>query len=175
MKNAASRTLPLLVVLLLFQSSCGYTRKVELPRGVKTIYVETFKNKVPVGELYPYEPGLEIKITNAILRRLHRDGNLQVAPKEKAGAVLEGDLIEFNQEGLRFSGLERVEEYRLYVVAALVLRDRKTRDVIWEEPNFSGDQSYFVLGSRAGSRSDAVDKAVERLARNVVDRIVEDW
>lgn len=156
-------------------SACGYTRHTVLPRGIKTIYVDTFKNKIPIDRLYAYEPGVEIKITNAIIRRLHVDGNLKVVSKDKADAVLEGKLISLDQEGTRFTSLERIEEFRLYIVVELRLVDRKTGDILWEEKNFTGDESYFVTGPRAVSRTLAFDKAIERLARNAVDRIVEDW
>ena len=175
MKGARSFVFPLLGIFLSLQSGCGYTQKMVLPRGIKTIHVNTFQNKVPLGKVYAYEPGLEMKITNAIIRRLHLDGNLKVVDRQKADALLEGDLISFDQEGVRFNGLERIEEYRLYLVVNLRLRDRKTGDILWEEPNFSGDASYFVLGPRAVSRGEAADRMVERLARNIVDRIVEDW
>jgi hypothetical protein len=156
-------------------SSCGYTQKAVLPRDIKSIHVDTFKNKMAVADIYAYEPGLEIKITNAVIRRLHQDGILKVAAHDKADAVLEGDLIAFDQEGVRFTSLERIEEYRLFIVTTLRLRDRKTREILWEEPNFSGDASYFVTGPRSISRGEAADRAIDRLARNVVDRIVEDW
>ena len=162
-------------VFLFFETSCGYTRKVTLPREIKTVHVETFKNKVPLGNVYAYEPGLEMKITNAVIRRFHQDGNLKVVEGEKADAILEGDLTSFDQEGTRFSGLERVEEYRIYLVVALRLKDKKTGETIWEEENFSGDASYFVLGPRAVSRGEAVERAIDRLAHNIVDRTVEDW
>lgn len=165
----------LLILGLLLPGACGYTQKTILPKGIKTVHVETFQNKIPLARIYPYEPGLEIKMTNAILRRLQVDGNLKVVSREEADALLEGDLIGFDQEGVRFTGLERIEEYRLYVAAALRLRDRRTGEILWEEPNFSGDSSYFVLGPRAVSRAVATDRAIERLARNAVDRIVEDW
>lgn len=160
---------------LFLQTSCGYTQKTALPRNIQAIHVDTFKHKISPGSIYAFEPGLEIKITNAIIRRLHRDGNLRVTSREEADVILEGDLIAFDQEGVRFTGLERIEEYRLYIAVALRLIDRRTREVLWEEPNFSGDASYFVTGPRAVSRSSAAEKAVDRLARNVVDRIVEDW
>lgn len=167
--------LALLVFLGSFEGGCGYTQKTVLPKGIKTLHVDTFQNKIPLDRVYPYEPGLEIKVTNAIIRRLHVDGNLKVVPREKADAVLEGDLIGFDQEGVRFTGLERIEEYRLYVAVALRLLDPKTGEILWKEPNFSGDTSYFVTGPRAISRTKATDQVIERLARNVVDRIVEDW
>lgn len=165
----------LIALLPIFITSCGYTRKMSLPRDMHTIHIDTFKNKMNVNDVYAYEPGLEIKITNAVIRRLHADGNLKVVPREKADAVLEGDFMTIDQEGLRFTGLERVEEYRLFLVVALRLHDGKTGELLWEENNFSGDASYFVLGPRSISRGEAAEKAVDRLARNIVDRIVEDW
>lgn len=164
-----------LALAFFLQAGCGYTRKTVLPRNIKTIHVETVKNKIPLGRVYAYEPGLEIKITNAIIRRLHQDGNLRVSTRDKSDVVLEANLISFDQEGLRFTGLERIEEYRVYVTLSLKLRDAKTGEILWEEPNFSGDASYFVLGPRASSRGQAAERAIERLARNTVDRIVEDW
>lgn len=164
-----------MMLLLSFQTSCGYTQKTTLPRDMRTIYVHTFQNKLSLDRVFAYEPGLEIKITNAIIQRLERDGNLKVVSQDQADVVLEGDLIGLDQEGTRFTSLERIEEYRLFVVVALRLRDPKTGQILWEEPNFSGDTSYFTVGQRAISRGEAVDKAIEKLARNVVDRIVEDW
>ena len=161
--------------LLFLPAGCGYTKKMVLPRGIKTIHINTFQNKMVLGEIYAYEPGLEIKITDGVIRRLHVDGNLKVVAREKADVVLEGDLTGIQQEGVRFTGLERIEEYRIYLVVNLKLRNPKTGEILWKEPNFSGDASYFVTGPRAVSRGEAVERATDRLARNIVDRIVEDW
>ena len=165
----------LLGVFLFSAAGCGYTKKMTLPRNIKTIHVNTFQNKMKLNDIYAYEPGLEIKITDAVIKRLQVDGNLKVVPREEADAILEGDLTGLEQEGLRFTGLERIEEYRMYEVVALRLRDRKTGEALWVEPNFSGDASYFVVGPRAVSRGEAVERATDRLARQIVDRIVEDW
>ncbi len=159
----------------LFLSGCGYTREATLPEGVKTIHVQTVRNKIPIGEIYAYHPGLEMLITNAVVKRLNRDGNLKVVPPEEADVILETDLLSFDQGGLRFTSLESVEEYRLYIAVRLRLRDAKTKQVYWEEPNLSGDAEYFVSDVRSLARDEAAQRAVERLARNIVDRIVEDW
>jgi hypothetical protein len=154
---------------------CGYTQKVTLPSGIQTLHVDTFQNKIPLGRLFAHEPGVEIRITNAIIRRLEQDGNLKVVSRDRSDAILEGELIAFDQEGVRFTGFERIEEYRLYVVVSLRLKNQKTGEVLWEEPNFSGDTSFFVTGARSISRAQATDRAIDQLARNVVDRVVEDW
>lgn len=165
----------LLWVLSAGLSGCGYTNQTVLPRNIKTIAVRTVKNKIPVRQVYAYVPGLEIDITNAVIERLHHDGNLRVTNEDEADAVLDASLIGFEQEGLRFTSLESVEEFRLFIILDLRLLDAKTNEMIWHEPNFSGDTEYFVSDVRSLNREEAAERAIERLARNVVDRIVEDW
>lgn len=160
---------------LLLGHGCGYTRTQQLPRNIKTIYVETVRNQIPVENVYAYVPGLEMDITNALIQRFQRDGNLRVVPKEEADALLQTILIGLEQEGLRFTSLESVEEFRMFIVVAVRLVDNRTGEVIWEEPNVTGDAEYFVSDVRSLAREEAAQRAVKRLAKNVVDRIVEDW
>ncbi len=156
-------------------TGCGYTNKTVLPKNIKTIYVPTVQDKIPVGDVYAYQPGLAIDVTNAIVRRIERDGNLKIEAKDQADAILDAKLISFFQGGVRFNTLERVQEYRLYITLAVRLIDRKSNTVIWEEPNFTGDAEYVVSDVSTVSREEASQRAMERLAKNVVDRIVEDW
>jgi hypothetical protein len=163
-----------LAAMLAF-GGCGYTRQTVLPRNMKTIYVETVKNKLDPESLYAYQPGLEMDITNAVIQRLQVDGTLKVVEQKKADTILKTDLLTLEQEGLRFNSLEGVSQYRLYMVVKLKLVDAKTGDVIWEEPNFSGGTEYYVTTATSiGEQKAAVD-AVRNLAYNIADRIVEDW
>lgn len=165
----------MLLTATMFFSGCGYTRHTVLPRNMKTIYVETVKNKLDVEEIYAYQPGLEMDITNAVIRKLQVDGTIKVVEQSKADVILKTDLLKFEQEGLRFNNLEGVTEYRLFVVVKLKLIDAKTGDLLWEEPNFTGDDEYYVSNvTSIGEQKAAVD-AVGRLASNVADRIVQDW
>jgi len=165
-----------LAVCTLSSAGCGYTQKTVLPENIKTIYIDTVKNKIPVDKVYAYVPGLEIDITNAVIRRVHKDGNLKVVgEREEADAILEMDLTAFEQEGLRFTSLESVEEYRMFIVLDMKLLHTPTGNALWREANFSGDSEYFVSDVRSISREEASRRAIDRLAKNVVDRIVEDW
>ncbi len=156
-------------------SGCGYTRKTVLPRNIKTIYVETVKNKLNVEQIYAYQQGLEMDITNAVIRRLQQDGTVKVVEQKKADAILKTDLLSLDQEGLRFTSLEGVAQYRLFIVVRLKLVDAKTNDLIWEEPNFTGSNEYYVTNvTSIGEQKAAVD-AVNDLATNIANRIVEDW
>lgn len=171
---------------MFFLAGCGYNQKAVLPNDIKTIYVDTVKNAIPANQTYAYQAGVEIDISNAIVKRLNQDGNLRVVPREEADAVLESFLIGYTQGGLRFTRLERIEEYRLYITLAIRLIDAKTGAVIWEERQMTGDADYEVEAENEQNpylsgppteygRENATSRAVARLAHNVVDRIVEDW
>ncbi len=174
MKNLRQVGVWLLVTAMVL-SGCGYTRKTVLPRNIKTIYVETVKNKIDVEKIYAYQPGLEMDITNAVIRRLQQEGIVKVVSKEHADAILKTDLLSFVQQGLRFTNLQSVQEYQLFIEVRLRLVDAKTGDLIWEEPTFTGDNEYYVSSVNSiGEQKAAVD-AIDRLALNIVDRIVQDW
>lgn len=165
-----------LAVLSCLFSGCGYTQKTVLPKNIQTLWVDTVKNRIPLESLVAYVPGLEILISNAITRRVEEDGNLKVAgTREEADAVLETVLTAFEQGGTRFTSLESVQEYRMFIVVACRLVDPKTGEVIWEEPHFTGDAEYFVSLVRSMAREEGARRAADQLAKNIVDRIVEDW
>jgi outer membrane lipopolysaccharide assembly protein LptE/RlpB len=163
------------LVATMILSGCGYTRKTVLPRNIKTIYVETVKNKLKVENIYGYQPGLEMDITNAVIRRLQQEGIVKVVEQKNADAILKTDLLNFVQEGLRFTNLQSVQEYRLFIEVRLRLVDAKTGDLIWEEPTFTGDDEYYVSNVNSIGEQKAAMDAIDRLAFNIVDRIVQDW
>jgi len=162
------KILVLFFILLAATSGCGYTLKTTPPHGLKTIYVETFKNGT-------YEPGLEIDLTNGILSRFLFDGTLRVTGEQSADAILRGKLTKFVREPLRYTSAEEIKEYRLVLTVDLSLWDTRTETVLWEEKNFVGDTSFFVTGPLARSEEKARQEAIAKLARRIVDRAVEEW
>ena len=158
-----------------FLSGCGYTQHAHLPNDIKTIAIPTFKNEIPPKEQFAYRPGLEIELTNAIRDRFIFDGNLKVVDETKADAILQGAVISYEQEGLRFDHLESVQEYRLFLVIRFKLIDQRTKKVLIEEPNFSGRSEFFVSRSPTSTRKASANSATFDLARSLVDRIVEEW
>lgn len=173
--NPAKRISALLLFFFLIWNGCGYTQKVKLPNDIKTIAIPTFENKIPPNESFAYRPGLEIEITSAVRDRFIFDGNLKVVEETNADAVLRGAVISYEQEGVRFDSFEDVEEYRLYLVVAFELTDRRTGEIIMKEPNFSGQTEFFTARSPAAVRRSAANSVVTDLARAIVDRIVEEW
>ncbi len=166
-----------MLTLILCLAGCGYTQKGQMPNDIKSLAVPTFINVIKAKNIYTYESGLEVRITNAIRDRLIFDGNVKLAEPSSADAVLLGKLIRYEQEPIGYDNLERVDRYRVVIHTELTLKDLRTNDVIWHEPNFTGEVIYDLRASgiQTTEQRKATDQAIQLLARDVVDRMVEDW
>lgn len=166
----------------LVSAGCGYTTRSQIAERYATIYVTPFENKVDFtqetathNKYRIYRPGLESEVTSTVTNKFLFDGNLRPAPEEEAALTLEGSLIEFRQDAVRYTDSDDVSEYRVNIVVAIELIDNKTGETVWQEPRFTGDATYFTTGPNAQSEGVAVNNAIDDLARRIVERCVEDW
>ncbi len=157
---------------------CGYSTRSVVLGDLRTINIEPFKNRIIYGTdgaRNVYLPMLEVNITNAIADRFMFDGNLKVTNKDKADLILQGELIDFRRDALRYTESNDVQEYRITITVSMTLWDNAEQKPVWSESGFSGDSTYFTTGSLAKSESAAVQNALADLARRVVERTIEDW
>ena len=176
-----SLTFAFLLAIFSQTTGCGYTTKTILPGNIKTIHVAPVKNGIDLsGEISDkdrfrvYRPGVEVDITNAIMNRFIFDGNLKVVARDKADAVLEAKLTDYRRDPLRYSEGDEIQEYRLSVTVETTVTLANGGKVLWHE-NMTGDTSFYLSRPRALSEDEAVAKAVEDLARRVVDKTIESW
>lgn len=168
----------LCMVLVLELAGCGYTTKSLLPSQYRKIAVQPFKNKISyVNENTRalYVPLLETNVRTAIIDRFLFDGNLRIADPDKADLVMDGDLIGLQQDSLRVDVNQNIQEYRLRVIISVTLTDTATGKVLWTEPSFAGETTYFTTGAQAQTESAALDAALVDLATRVVERTTENW
>ena len=166
------------MVLVLAVTGCGYTTGSLLPKNYRTIAIQPFKNKVSYiseNARALYVPLLETNVRTAIIDRFLFDGNLHIADADKADLLMEGDLIGLTQDSLRTDVNQNIQEYRARVIVSLKLTDTATRKVLWEEPSFAGEVTYFTTGPQAQSQSAALASALTDLATRVVERTIENW
>jgi len=160
-------------------TGCGYSTRSLLPGDFKTVYVAPFDNKIDYmnqNDRKIYIPGLETKVRQAVIDRYLFDGNLHIAKEGESDLVLKGQLLSFDREELRVTANEDAKEYRLRVTVALTLIDpAENNKVVWQEPAFAGESTYYVSGPLAKSESAAIDDAVTDLAQRAVARTVEAW
>ena len=182
--NPASGFRPLasLCLILCLTSGCGYTTRPGLASYLKTIYVKPFVNKIDVtmlstgNERFPiYRHQMEVDLTREVINRYQFTGLLRPAPVERADCRLEGELVDFRRDALRYDASQQVEEWRLSIVVNLKFFDQTRNELLWEEDRFTGDTTYFALGANTESEPQAVNRAITDLARRIVERSVENW
>ena len=177
-------------ILTTVLAGCGYTTRSMLAGKFSTIYITPFLNKVDVtqesfseNKYRIYRPMLETDITKKVINRYLFDGNLKLAKEAAADLVLKGELIEYRKDPLSYTGdTENVTEYRINIYVNLSLWDTKENKLLWQENSFNGNYSYFVSTPTINpgnvvvvSEDTAVIRAIEDLARRVVERTVEQW
>lgn len=160
-------------------AGCGYSTRSLIADKYRTIYVAPFENKIDYlnqEERKIYVPGLETKTRQEVIDRYLFDGNLRIGQEETADLVLKGQILSFERDDLRLTDNEDVKEYRVRVTVALTLIDPvEDNKIVWSEPSFSGEATYYISGPLAKSETAANIEAIQDLARRVVARTVEDW
>lgn len=161
-------------------SGCGYTAKSLLPPDVKTIYVKTLKNEIDlakeVTDRSPYQvyrPGTEQFITNKIINRFIYDGTLRIATQNNADLMLEGALVDYIRQALRYDDAEQVTEYRVNIVVRFKIIDLRNNKQMLSADRVISDASYLTGGKFARSEEAALKEAAEDMARRVVEKVVE--
>ena len=170
----------LVVCSLWVTAGCGYTTRSLITLEYQTIFVRSFVNKIDITSdtsvargYKTYHPLLENDITRQVIDQFILDGNLRLAKEEGADLILEGELVDYRKDALRYTGEDdkEVEEYRISLVVNIRLYDTSSQTLLWQVNNFVGDTTYFIQQSE----SSAISAAVDDLARRVVDRVVDIW
>ena len=100
----------LLSAFCLLVDGCGYTTRPGLASYLKTVYVKPLTNKIDLTQLtndyqhFPvYRHGLESDVTTAIINRFQFTGLLRPASPANADSRLEGELVDFRRDALRYN------------------------------------------------------------------------
>lgn len=171
-------------------AGCGYSVSSSLDEKWQTIYVAPFLNQSK-------EYGLQAPLTNALRRKFMADGRLRVVDREDADLLLEGIILDYRLDGLTFDERDEVTQFLTVVTAGARLTDRRTGEIIWQEPMITGETSYYTRAA-GGATSDrlrgnaetflpsvrvfqtmeenrAASEALEQLASDIFYRTIEPW
>lgn len=142
------------------------------PREYSSLAVPVFRLGSEV-----FRPRLQAPVTDAVIKRLQADGALTIKGSTDADAVLEGTIVGYNLQPLRFQRSNQTEtrEYRLVLAADIVVRNRSTQQVITTAKRVEGETSFFILGDLTTSETQALPLAADDLARNIVKVVGEGW
>ena len=171
---------------LVAAAGCGYSTHSLSYKKATRIFIQPFENKVDLNinteysDQNPYKlyrPGIETKITDAVISKFMVDGYLKVVSREdEADLILKGALLNFDKQPLRYDQRsESVLEYRANIIVDISLEDVAESKTIWSEKGFVGFFEYNQSGANSASEDTAINEAIADLAKRVVERTVEDW
>lgn len=163
-----SRTLLLGVcVAILLGGGCGYRFGVLRHEGVETIHVPVFRYQG-----LEQRRGIELELTAAVKEELISRSGLEVTGEGDADAVLEGEIIRFNEQVITEDRLNNVLESSVTITLNLRLV-RKDGEVLGvrkgmaERADFSLVAGEDEMQARLGALND--------LAERIVFALEGDW
>ncbi|MFN2350712.1 MAG: LPS assembly lipoprotein LptE [Kiritimatiellia bacterium] len=160
----------MLTLLLLTGCGCvGYRLGSTLPSDIRSIFIPIFAN-------LSGEPLVEFDLTNTTIEEFQRDGTLQIARMDEADIVLRCTLTRISLDPLRYDRGDRStpNEYRLRLDVNYTLQRRSTRERV-SEGTVSGETTFVFAGNLTLAKKNAIPRAAEDLAKNLVQAVVEVW
>jgi len=154
----------LLLVVLAFGGGCGYSLRLSLPAGIKTVHIPVLENRTQ-------EPGIEDFLTQALTQAVVTSGIKIAANAQGADASLEGAIVEYALSSLAFDRAANVTQYRLHIALALSLRDLRKQEIIWKQDRIE-ERADFAVSGQVTQTLAREELAVRRAAVDISRAIV---
>lgn len=138
-----------------------------LPSHIKRIAIRPVENRTQ-------QFGLEDKLTLRIRDEFLRDGQYQITPENQSHGVVVVILTRYILVPTQYDAVLAPTTYKLRVLADLQFVDRTKNQILWEEPNLEGVQTYTASTLAGGITEEQARELIwDVLARDVVTRTVE--
>lgn len=154
-----TRTLPILLLLALVVTACGYHNPNVYSGPDKSIYLTTWKNRTN-------KLRLDIEIYQSLVTWFQKSGSLSVTKgQDGADIILAGEIISIDIPSLSYGAGNAATEVKLRLKVRYILKDLKTDKVLLEVPSEVWTEEYLV----SSSSSQTADNEAEALATIVYD------
>src|SRR3989339_2212591 len=119
-----------LVVGLLLLSGCA-SMKPNMDPGIKKI-------NIPVVINGTSQYGIDTEMTDFIVKQFLIDGRRQVVAKDKADALLEGTIRQYQLQPMAYDVNNVIISYRVKIILDVKFTNLKTGKVMWEQKEIGG-------------------------------------
>ncbi len=160
-----------LSVLMAAAIVCGgcssYSSQRPFRKDVKSICVKTFDSRV-------FRRRIEMKLTEALRKRIKLDTPYRLADENVADTVLKGEILEIRQGTLgRDFRTNLPRETQLTLVVSFEWKDVRTGELLVSRQRWLQTYDYSrPVGER---EFDAINGAVDRMAETIVEQMMADW
>lgn len=144
---------------------CGvYSFSGSMSSGITTIAVPVLGNE-------SVEYGIAEDLTSGIIERFVADNTLKVLASSKADAVLEGVIVKYERSAYTYDESDQVQEYKVDIVVKISL-NKTDGSSVWEDGALRG---YGIYKADSESEEDGKDRAIAKIAEDIVNRTIKDW
>jgi hypothetical protein len=139
-----------------------------LPGNHRTLAVEPIRNKT-------FEAELDVRLQEALRRRLYRTAGVELADPGNSGLVLTLEIQAFDRSRARSTNNTSVTQLNHYVAGTMTLREPGTGRVLLDRLPIVLSTSYALPVADVETpavRDDALNDVVAQFAQAVVDRLL---
>ena len=165
LSNKAFISLILLIPLFLLFNCGYYSFSGSGLKGIKSVAVPLFEDQTQ-------EYGLRESLTQMVVDAYIQDNNLKVVNQKNSDSILYGTITAYLREAHTFDENENVKEYKIRIFVKVTLEETQKKKIIWEEDNLEGWAIYSAVDE---TEDDGKEKALEKLAEDIVNRTVKGW
>ena len=138
----------------------GYTTRPLFRDDVRTVAVPIFRTGRTL-----FRRGLEMQLTEAVIKQIETRTPYKVVPRERADTVLEGTVLALGERVLTETPRNAPREVEVTVTVSVLWRDLRTGKVLREARRLSENATFVVdVGeTEAQATADSFDDLVERI------------
>jgi hypothetical protein len=156
----------ILLIPIFLLTNCGYySSSGSGLKGVKSVAVPLFEDQTQ-------EYGLRESLTQKVVDSYVQDNTLKVVNQKNSDSILYGIITAYLREAHTFDENENIKEYRVRIFVKATLEETQKKKIIWEEDNLEGWAIYSAVDE---TEDDGKEKALEKLAEDIVNRTVKGW
>jgi len=139
-----------------------------LPAHIRTVAVPIFGNQTA-------EIGIRENLTDAVTEALVTDGRLRVLGRESADSIIEGTVVDYKEQAYTYDRSENVQEYIVRIYVDVSYQDVSNRRVLWEEKRMEGWGTYDVSIDPPEDIETGRERAIAKLAQDIVNKTLAGW
>ena len=153
-------------------SGCtGYSQKSQYRTGIKTIAVPIWTRDKDV-----YRRGLEMRLTEALQKRIELDTPYKVTTKTLADTEIVGRIEVIEQQVLSYdTDTGRPREKEIIITISFIWTDQRTGKPIIDSDNMRVAGTYRPHGPLNQDFFQGSELVVNRIAKRIVERMEQEW
>ena len=130
---------------------------------------------IPVADNQTSELTVAERLTERAVDAYAEDGRLRVVDEEDADALLQLDVLSIEDRPFTYTTAEQTEQYRFAVLVAAKLVKMEDGEVLLALAELEGWGTYDAALVEEEGRDPAVDRALDMVLEELVDRTTAGW